>query len=125
MKKIFASFVAVTLLSCSLFAKNITIVKTNGGTLGYERVDESHTSDGHHSLSCLGVGSNACDWLTPPRIIAAGTIYELTDIQQNVETQMAEGELIGSYTIDNEISVSWNGIDMYNYELTITDNEED
>lgn len=88
-------------------------------------MDESHSPDGaDHSLSCIAPGTNACDWTTPPpRVIASGTVYEVGDILQNVESLITTGELIGSYTINNEISVSWTGFDPYNYEVTVTDNE--
>lgn len=127
MKTISIIFVALAMLVSfnQCIAKQITIVKSAGGPIGYHKVEESHSSEyDQHDLLCLGPGSNECEWVTKPKIILNEHDYNLDEIVQNVESQIESGEMDGTYTLSNVLSILWTAEDIYNYELTISTNVE-
>lgn len=121
MKKLFFALLVLALGSTiTAQARIITIYKFAKGPSGYYTVHESHNGDSH-SLSCTDPGNEACAWSTKPLIVTSVKSYDLDAVTENVETQIANGTMTGSYTLDNEISVSWTATSPTDYNLTLSD----
>jgi len=121
MKKslIYILCLSITFLVCSdNVLASIMVHKQLKGPNGYDKVDETH-ENGNHKLDCKNPGLDQCSWEFPPSIVTSTNIYDVEVIASDVEAQIAGGTLNGSYTLDGELSVTWDAADVDTYTLTI------
>ena len=101
----------------------ITVDKENGGSKGWKLVTENHDDFGNHSLTCKDPGNDPCNWTVKPQCDLIKTSYAThsitNEIEPYVETQISNGITQGSYYLDGQVPVSWQGLDYKNYTLYI------
>lgn len=89
------------LSNAAMFAKTITILKEDGGPMGYYHILEWHNNT-DDILTCSDPGEQSCTWLMPPEGRLIGY----------AEHELANGNLTGMYTlIENRTryTVTWTG----------------
>lgn len=126
MKALFGLFFALVFCSSvALQARNITVTKTNGGSGGYDRVQEHHEStglfgwgEGKSTLDCNDPGSQSCYFQNMPSIVVQNGSNSGIDI---ANAQIAQGNLVGTYndvltTTTGPVlrEISWNAANLFN-----------
>jgi hypothetical protein len=103
----------------------ITITKTGGGPDGYYNVDETH-GGGDHTLTCKNPGKCGCQWDNAPSEVIISNPQQIFNIDQDiipvVESQISRNVLQGQYFLAPDVTVSWGGTDIYNYQMQISGN---